>query len=95
LVGSSRISTFTPEATRVASESRLRSPPERTDTSFSASAPENPNRPSSARALFGVSLSREMSGLVGTMDNDGNSCRKDTGVLRTRGCPRDLDAVEG
>ena len=63
LVGSSRIRTFAPEATRIASESRRSSPPESTDTSFSASAPENRNRPSSARALFGSQPGRTLRGL--------------------------------
>ena len=53
-MGSSRISRFAPDATRMASDRRRSSPPERTATSFSASAPENRNRPSSARALPGV-----------------------------------------
>ena len=56
LVGSSRISTFAPDATRIASESRRRSPPDRPSSGFSASSPLNRKRPSRARALFGVSL---------------------------------------
>ena len=54
LVGSSRISTFAPDATRIASDTRLRSPPERPSIGFSASCPLNRKRPSRARALPGV-----------------------------------------
>ena len=43
-----------PEWTRIASDSRRRSPPERPSTGFSAASPENRNWPSSARALGGV-----------------------------------------
>ena len=55
-MGSSRIRTLAPEWTRIASDSRRRSPPESPSTGFSAASPENRNWPSSARALFGVSF---------------------------------------
>ena len=55
LVGSSRISTLAPDWTRIASDSRRRSPPDSPSSGFSASSPENRKRPSSARALPGVS----------------------------------------
>ena len=45
-----------PEWTRIASESRRRSPPLSPSSGFSASSPLNRKRPSSARAWFGVSL---------------------------------------
>ena len=45
LVGSSRISTFAPEWTRIASDSRRRSPPDRPSSGFSASSPENRKSP--------------------------------------------------
>ena len=44
-----------PECTRIASDSRRRSPPDRPRRGFSAASPENRNCPSSARALLGVS----------------------------------------
>ena len=53
-VGSSRISTLAPLLTRIASESRRRSPPESPASGFSACSPPNRKRPSSARARFGV-----------------------------------------
>ena len=56
LVGSSRIRTLAPECTRIASDSRRRSPPDRPSTGFSAASPENRNWPSSARAFGGVSF---------------------------------------
>ena len=44
-----------PSATRIASDSRRRSPPESPSSGFSASSPQNRNWPSSARASLGVS----------------------------------------
>ncbi len=55
-MGSSRIRTLAPLCTRIASESRWRSPPDRPSSGFSASSPLNRNWPSSDRALLGVSL---------------------------------------
>ena len=55
LVGSSRISRLAPELTRIASDRRRRSPPDRPSSGFSASSPENRKRPSSARVGPGLS----------------------------------------
>ena len=63
LVGSSRISTFEPDCTRIASDSRWRSPPDSASSGFSASSPLNRKRPSSARALAGVSPVAVLAGL--------------------------------
>ena len=54
LVGSSSTSTLAPDATRHASDSRRRSPPESPDTGFSAPSPPNRNWPSSDRASLGL-----------------------------------------
>ncbi len=51
LVGSSRISTLAPEATRIASERRRCSPPEMSASCFSTSAPEKRKPPSRSRAF--------------------------------------------
>ena len=53
LVGSSRINTLAPDATRIASATRRRSPPESPSIGFSASSPQNRNRPSSGARLVG------------------------------------------
>ena len=55
LVGSSSTSTLAPECTRIASDSRRRSPPESPSSGFSAASPLNRKRPSSARASLGLS----------------------------------------
>ena len=63
LVGSSRISTFAPDCTRIASDRRRRSPPERTSSGFSASSPENRKRPSRAPGLVRGELGQVRGGL--------------------------------
>ena len=56
LVGSSRIRTLAPEATRIASESRRCSPPEMSPSDFSASEPEKRKPPSSGPRLLRLSV---------------------------------------
>ena len=53
-VGSSRMRTLAPEATRIASDSRRRSPPLSPSSGFWPSSPLKRKRPSSARAFCGV-----------------------------------------
>ena len=79
-----------PTARASASESRRRSPPDRPSSGFSASSPENRKRPSSARALFGVSVVARCVGLE-------HGARAGAGgeLLGVLGQVADLDVVTG